>query len=229
MNPMKSMREDHQYFSAPLGTSTSGRLELTGGATSTNLTLLPLESPSRVEALFEGPAPEVQVVNGDVLVNYRRRFWPVDRRRVAAEVALHPAVTWTVAFRGGVSRLNADLARLSTTNIDIDGGVSDLRLLLPTPTGTLRVCVNGGVSEALVLCPAGVPFRVSVRGGATNLHVDRLVLGAIGAPFEWESPDYATSADRIEIEIVGGVSGLTVCTANEARPRTEPDNALVAP
>lgn len=227
MSPTQSMHEGHRYFAAPLGARTSARLELTGGAENMELLLLQPASPSLVQAVFEGTAPHVEVVDGDVCVRYRRS-WLFDSRRVSAEIALHPAVAWSVLFRRGVSKVNADLSRLSTANVDVEGGVSDVQLVLPKPAGTLKVRVGGGASKATILRPAGVPLRLSVRGGAAQLHVDQLVLGAIGGPFEWETPDYAKSSDRLELEIAGGASDLTVRTLDDAQSSSEPAVALVA-
>ena len=228
MSPAQSMHEGHRYFSAPRGDRTTGRFELTGGAEKLELLLLQPDSPSLVQAVFEGTAPQVEVVDGDVRVRYRRA-WPFESRRISAEIALHPAVTWSVLFRRGVSKVKADLSRLASANVDIEGGASDVELLLPKPAGTMTVRVGGGASNALILRPAGVPLRVAVRGGAAHLHLDRLVLGAIGGPFEWETPDYATSSDRLELEIAGGVSHFTVGAIEQARRDSEEASAAFAP
>jgi hypothetical protein len=232
MNVTHSAYEGRSSFAAPLGNVTTGRLELVRGASNMNLRALarsgesPADTESLIEASFEGTPPEVQIAEGDVRIVYQHRFWFFDCLRVGADIALHPAVTWSVAFRGGASRVNADLSGLAIGNVEIRGGVSDLRLVLPRPIGTLNVRVAGGVSDAVLLRPSGVPIRVSVRDGAAHLHIDRLVLGAVGSPIEWESPDYATSADRVDIEIAGGASDLTVRANDHAPSRRERASAI---
>src|SRR5688572_19818653 len=108
MNPTKPLSKGHRYFSTPRGALTSARLQLAGGPANLSLVPSPPESPALFEALFEGTPPEVQLADADVRVDYRRRHRLFDRPG-DAEMALHPAVSWTVTFRGGVSQTRADL------------------------------------------------------------------------------------------------------------------------
>jgi len=61
-----------------------------------------------------------------------------------------------------------------------------------------------------ITVPTGVPFRLQAKGGARQLTVDRLQLGAVGGDVRWESPDYASSRHRIDIEFRGGAADLSI-------------------
>ena len=110
----------------------------------------------------------------------------------------------------GASRVEADLRRLRLAGFEITGGASEVGVRLSPPAGTVPFSLRGGASKLRVTLPAGVPFRFLARGGASSLTIDRLQLGAVGGEVRWESPDYATSPDRYDLDLRGGASDLSV-------------------
>ena len=87
----------------------------------------------------------------------------VRSREISAE--LSPAVDWAIEVSGGITDLEADLASLRLSGLDVRGGVNHLRLRLPRPSGTVRLRVEGGTSDARIRRPAEVPIALLVRGG----------------------------------------------------------------
>jgi hypothetical protein len=57
--------------------------------------------------------------------------------------------------------------------------------------------------------PAGVPVRVHIGAGASNLAIDDF---RGSGKIDWRSPDYDQHEDRYDIEIGAGASDLTVRT-----------------
>jgi hypothetical protein len=229
---MTAMTDRPKIFSAPLGTSTRGLLELMDG--STNLTLHALAPAGYRDAdllatgSFAGRAPVVRIDGGLVRLAYQRSFRDLafDWRGCRADVALAPSLPWDVIIRGGVSGLNADLDGIRLASFEIAGGVSDARLRLPRPVGTVRLFVLGGVNQLSVSRPADVPVHVAVHGGAHELAVDTLHLGAVGGRFEWETPGYADAPGRYLIEIHGGVSRARI---HSGEPAAASGDTTVAP
>src|SRR5207248_1415116 len=115
---------------APLGSLERGRLELTGGVSGATLrcdeALAELYS-----ARFQGKPPALQVREGSVRMALRGRH--VQLR----DLALNPAVPWDVEIAGGAWKLRADLRGLRLGSLTVGGGLSDVTLLLPPPTGTV--------------------------------------------------------------------------------------------
>jgi hypothetical protein len=185
-----------------------GRLEFVRGASQVNIT----GDPSLADlygAQFGGPTPAVSRVGSDVLIEYPR-FMLFGWTRARARIALNPIVPWRIEIRRGVSDLAADLRQLDLLGVEVVGGISQAELWLPQPHGTILIHVSGGVSHLRIHRPASVPARIQIRGGASKLGFDRQYLGAIGGPIELETPDYATAADRYELDIRGGASRVTV-------------------
>lgn len=160
-------------------------------------------------AEFEGPKPEVSELDGAISIDYPR-FNPLIWGRTAADIAINPANAWAIEIRGGVSRWDGDLRAVRLNSIDVRGGVSEVALQLPHPTGGVPIHVSGGASKVTLRRPGGVPARLAVGGGASKLGLDDQFLGAVGGPVRLETPDYAPTSDRYEIEIGGGASKISV-------------------
>jgi hypothetical protein len=167
-----------------------------------------LDRPCQVN--WQGPEPTVREDEDGIEISYgvAGRLRAMAPRGGSLAVALNPALDWAIVLRGGVSDLRADLRELRVSAIAITGGASDIVFDLPRPSGDLPVRIDGGVSEAMIDRPAGVPVRVEIDGGATGLRIDDDVLGAVGGLVRQRAagePD-----GEIVVHVGGGASGFTV-------------------
>ena len=194
---------------APVAGVRSGRLVFRAGAN--DLIVRGGETGGDLyRARFQGTIPQVRARNGTVTVHYKRKFpfpWPSGTGR--AEFLLNPAVPWGLELRGGVSKLSADLRRVDVQGIELVGGASRADLNLGQPAGTIPIQVTGGASEVRVRRPADVPVQVHVVGGVTRLEVDG-TRHTGGGELRVAGGDYTRARDRYAIEIVGGLSKMTV-------------------
>lgn len=126
------------------------------------------------------------------------------------EIVLHPAVEWSLAVRGGVSRLDADLSAGKLARLDVSGGMSDARFDLPAPTAAVPVRVGGGVSELSLRRPATAGVSLSISGGVSALHLDDQHFGSIGGGSRLVSGAVSSDAPRYAVEISGGASEVCV-------------------
>jgi hypothetical protein len=206
--------EDHRDFAAPLGGTTTGRLEINHGITKAVLRT-DAAMPDLIRAHFEGPTPRIEERDGAVTIRYPR-FAPVDWLRFglldrhAADVILNASIPWEIAVAGGITKLSADLRAIRLTRFDIDGGASEIELTLPAPVGIVPVRIGGGASKVTLHRPAGVPVRLQIKGGASDLALDDQRFGAVGGETRLTSRHDPNAADRYEITIGGGASGLTI-------------------
>jgi DNA-binding MarR family transcriptional regulator len=198
-------------FAVPLGSVTRGSLVFERGASDI---FFGVDSSmgELLRARFEGPASQARAQNGTVTVRQRRRRPPsLGRDEHANEIWLNGSIPWEVEVRGGASHLAAThLDELELRSLEIKGGASKVELTLPPPSGTIPLRVLGGAESVTVRRPKGVAARVRVSGGASGLVLDEQRHGAVGGETSLQSPDYEHARDRYDIEVFGGVSGLTI-------------------
>jgi len=186
-------------LSASLEGVKKGVLQLVRGAV--RLRLVATSEPVLFRAVWNGNPPKIRSERGEVVIHGDKN---------GGRVALTSSVPWSVRFRGGAVDVEADLRGLTLEEIEVSGGVSGLQLRLGTPLASVPLRVRGGAERISILRPAGVAARVEVRGGAEDVTLERLRLGDVGGPLRWSTPDYERARGRYEIEIGGGVTGLSV-------------------
>lgn len=176
----------------------SSRLRLAGASSSDELVL----------ATFAGPPPDVKVVDGVVSMRYSRRM--LDTRSRLADVALNPAIPWSIEVDGGVTDLDGDLRSVRLSGLDIRGGANHVRVRLGAPDGTARVTLDGGASAIRFDRPKGVAAAIQIRGGVSRLRFDGRPVKTSGGNFRVQTKDFAAAPDRYEFELSGGASDLTI-------------------
>jgi len=197
--------ESGGVFSALLAGTERGTLELVGGAHTVHVRG-DAGMAELFRARFESGGVKVRVNEGVVTILSR---WRPFGGRPEGEVLVNSAVPWAVRLRGGSSRIMADLARVTVTEIEMSGGMNDVEFRLGAPVGTVPVRVSGGASRLSFHRPAGTPVRLHVRGGVSDLRLDGQRLG-LASGGKWETPGYADAAGWYEITVRGGMGRLTV-------------------
>lgn len=162
----------------------------------------------RYAARFEGPQPEVTELGDEVTIRYHGG--PFTWGHTEAHVRLHPGLVWTLRVRGGASRADIDVRDLDLRALEVTGGVSRMDLALGELHGTVSVRVFGGVSRVDITRPAAVPARLEINGGASRLAMDDQLLGAIGGATRLQTGGFESARDRLQVEVRGGASRLSV-------------------
>jgi hypothetical protein len=198
-----------EYFAAPLGSSTSGRLRFTCGA---HRVVIRADVHLRglYRARFGYRKPVVGVRGGVVTIRFPDCDWLNLRSERPAEVELNARIPWDVEIRGGASRLVADLRELRLGSLSLDGGASRLEVVLPSPSGAVAVVILGGASNVAIHRPNGVAARLRVGGGATNLQFDERHIGAAGRELDLRDRDYDSAADRYDVAFTGGANNVSI-------------------
>jgi hypothetical protein len=125
-------------------------------------------------------------------------------------VALNASIPWSIAVRGGASGLMLDAASLLLRDVSIGGGLSRVELCLPQPSGTLTLCLEGGLNRVTIGRPAGVPAELQLSGGANRLEFDEQRFGAVGGDVRLASPEWDVASNRYVIQVRGGASRLSI-------------------
>jgi DNA-binding MarR family transcriptional regulator len=202
-------------FAAPL-LSSSGRLIFGSFAFILSIKADP-DLPTLYHAHFERPIPEVKALGaeGNVTIRYPRLAfldWLRNWGKPRGEVTLNGSIPWSLEFRGPISRISADLARLELNAIELRDGVDETELTLPRPVGSVPIRFHNGINAVTIHRPAGVALRVQVHKSVTDLKIDQRSFDAISHHMDWETPNYKTATNRYDIEIMSGSNRVNIGT-----------------
>lgn len=196
-------------FSAPLGDLDSGRLVVSCGMA--HLTVRAEEGLAALyQARFHGPMPDVTARGGTVTIRYPRRLWALGGRHAAAEVALSAAIPWQIVIQGGAAQVDALLGRLPLAELEIKGGMSEIHLELPVPSGVVPIRISGGASDITVRRPAGVAASAHLKGWASAIVFDDQSYSAMGNDVRLYSHGYDVTAPRYDIDVASSASMVTI-------------------
>lgn len=201
-----------QTFAPPRGDATAARLELIRGR---RVTVRAARIGELCRAAFSARLPKTSGADGQVRIEYPRFAFAGFRRPAHfADIELNAALPWAITLTGGIGDATIDLHALGMVGLDVTGGVSSVRMLLPPPQGGVRVRIESGASGLTLLRPPGVPATLRITGGASRLTFDDERYGAIGGRTELVSPGAGHTRDRYEIDILGGATDLTITEAD---------------
>jgi hypothetical protein len=123
-------------------------------------------------------------------------------------VGLTSEVPLDLNVETGASRTVLDLGDLRVRNLDLRSGASETRVVLPRAAGVTTVRAEAGAAALAIEVPAGVAARIRSRMALGSSHVDEARFPRVGDVHE--SPDYATAANRVELDVRGGIGSLRV-------------------
>ncbi len=123
------------------------------------------------------------------------------------DVALYPQIPLAVRVNSGVGNANLDLSKLNVTTLRVNGGVGSLNVTTPQ-AGTTTMKIDGGVGSVVVTIPPGVAAQIRVNSGLGGAHIDQSRFAKSDKIYQ--SADYASAANKIDIEVNGGVGSVTV-------------------
>jgi hypothetical protein len=123
-------------------------------------------------------------------------------------VGLTDRVPLDLRIQGGANRSMLDLRELKVRRLEVQTGASETRVVLPRAAGHTDVKTSHGAASLLIEVPTGVAARIRTRMaiGQTRVDETRFPRTADG----YESPDFATATNRVDIDAEGGVGSLTV-------------------
>jgi DNA-binding MarR family transcriptional regulator len=196
-------------FSAPLEDQESGRLVVSCG-----ISQLSVHADDGIAGLyqahFEGPVPGVKAKDGVVTIHYPRRLLGLGEKQGAAEVALSVAVPWRIVIQGGAAEVVAELDGLDLAGLEVKGGFSVIRLVLPAPSGVVPIRISGGAPEITVRRPADVAARVHFKGWVSALVFDEQTFSGAGNNVRLQSSGFDPTAPRYDIEVTSYANTITI-------------------
>ena len=124
------------------------------------------------------------------------------------DVGLTAEVPLDLRLDTGANRAVLDLRDLRLRSLELHTGASDTRVLLPRAAGATSVRAESGAASLTLEVPAGVAARVRTRMALGSSEVDQSRFPRVADGYE--SPDYASAANRVDIDVSGGVGSVKV-------------------
>ncbi len=127
---------------------------------------------------------------------------------LALNIWLNRETPLSLEISAGASNNQFDLSELRVTRLRIETGASSTWVRMPAQ-GVTDARIQSGAAGITVEVPAGVSARIRHQGGVSSIEVDESRFPSIGGS-TYQSADFATNPNRVELSIESGASGITV-------------------
>ncbi len=123
------------------------------------------------------------------------------------ELLVSPDVALDLDIKAGAADLDLDLTHLNVRRVFVGAGASEVRIRLPE-SGRTRVEIEAGAADIQITVPRGVAARIDNDSFLNSMSIDSTRFPKSDG--EYRSPDYFTAENRVDIEIDGGASSVTI-------------------
>lgn len=182
----------------------AGRLVVHGGAAPDQL--LAGSFGGGVEKNVQRDGNQAQVVLQLPNQDWEGWLWPAGA--LDWEIRLNPTVPLALVCKTGATENRLDLETLRVTDVTIKTGASSTELTVPAQAGHTCVNIEAGAASVKIRVPAGVAARVAGLMGLGTINVNAERFPRLGNAYQ--SADYDTAANRVDIHIQGGVGAVEV-------------------
>ena len=114
----------------------------------------------------------------------------------------------SLEFETGANEARINLSELLVTDLSLNSGASSTDITMPANAGVTAARIRTGAASVNVHIPEGVAARIQARGGLASISVDSARFPRSGGGYE--SPDYGTAANKIDLDIETGVGSVEV-------------------
>lgn len=142
----------------------------------------------------------------DVALRQRHTSW---LRSLGREfrLDLNPGVELELDLHTGATESRLDLSDLLVTSLELKTGASSTVVTAPN-RGHTRAAVDAGAASVEFRVPSTVAARITADTGLADVDIDTGRFLPSGGGYE--SPDFSTALNRLELRIKGGVASFKV-------------------
>lgn len=133
-------------------------------------------------------------------------WWPGES--LEWEVYLNKSIPFHLKLDSGASSSVIDLSDLKVTDLDINTGASKTELTLPNNAGNTHVDIDTGASSLKVIIPPEVAARIRVKTGVASVNINSRFARQDNDLYQ--SPDYTTTSNRVDMTIDAGVGSIEI-------------------
>ncbi|HWQ45705.1 MAG TPA: hypothetical protein VN376_02495 [Longilinea sp.] len=122
---------------------------------------------------------------------------------------VNPNLPLRLSLEGGASDNTLHLRDLKVTSLKIETGASSTNVELPSSAGFTKVKVDAGAASIRLMVPEGVAAHIKVDGALMGkaINTTRFPLAMNNV---YESVDYGTASNKVEIDIDMGAGSLDI-------------------
>ena len=126
------------------------------------------------------------------------------------QFSLTQEVPVAIKLDSGASNLNLDMTDVKLTFLGINSGASGIKIKLPAHAGQTLVDIDAGAASIDLLVPEGVAARIRIEQGASSVMVDEKRFPSHINQNLFESENFASAPDKVEISLDGGACSMVV-------------------
>lgn len=134
-------------------------------------------------------------------------WWMMAPSKSDWAVTLTERVPMKLQIKAGASSTNADLSKLNLTSLRLDAGASSTELKLGNKAPELKVDIDSGVSSIKIMVPKDSGVSLKFKGGLSSKDVADLKEQSEG---EYRSDNYSTAASKVDLVVDAGLSSLEI-------------------
>ncbi|MCI0520010.1 MAG: cell wall-active antibiotics response protein [Chloroflexi bacterium] len=163
--------------------------------------MIPVNERNEVAQEFraESVPPQFALTGGE------RNVYPGSRLEEWT-VGLTPAIPLAVDVDMGAGSINLDFTGLQLDHLEVNLGVGEINVTLPA-SGDFAGKIEGGVGVIRVYVPEGSALRITHDSGLSIFDRPDAYLKSEDA---YQSPNYATAENQIDLELAVGVGAVVV-------------------
>jgi len=133
--------------------------------------------------------------------------WAFNTRGLDWTFTLNRDVPLRLKLETGASENVIDLRDLRVSEVELSTGASSTDITLPANAGLTRFKVESGAASVIVRVPEGVAGHIKVSSGLASIKVAPRFARLNDI---YESADFATATNRVEISVETGVASVEI-------------------
>lgn len=207
----KPEASDTETFTIPLSSARSamfkfshgaGQISIGGGAAPGTALVGSSAVGMNHHSQLNGDQLEVKVEAGPSFLPFIGPSEGIWRFQLTQEIPVN------LTIETGASQLDVDLRDVQVQHIELKTGASNSNVTMPA-RGASVLDVEAGMASINIRVPENIPARIRAEQGVSSINVDTNRFPRSASGF-YQSPNFDTSADRVEVNIKAGVGSISV-------------------
>jgi hypothetical protein len=134
--------------------------------------------------------------------------WMGGSQGLVWDVKLNNQIPIKLILKTGASESNLDLTNIRVIDLRVETGASSTKIMMPANAGLCTTKIEAGAASVAIRIPTGVAGKIRVQSGLSGINIDSNRF--IRSGDYYQSPDYASAANKVDIHVETGVGSVSV-------------------